>query len=192
VTLTNIVEAQDWERIWAPYDEETYTAVLEQLEPDDVVLDIGTGDLRLARRMAERAHHVYAWEIQADILAGCNYSLSDNLTVSCTDARTEPIPPNVTVAVLLMRHCRHFAHYAKKLRMAGCRYLLTNARWGMGVEIVDLQARRQLYSSLKMGWYACWCGQTGFKPGPAELLTVERETAVHEVIFCPNCRYNEL
>ncbi len=42
-----------WEARWAPYDEATYAAVLAAIRPDDVVLDIGAGDLRLARRMAQ-------------------------------------------------------------------------------------------------------------------------------------------
>ncbi len=41
-----------WEAMWAPYDEATYGAALAQIAADDVVLDIGAGDLRLARRAA--------------------------------------------------------------------------------------------------------------------------------------------
>ncbi len=55
---------EEWETLWAPYDEATYAAVLAAIEPSDVVLDIGAGDLRLARRIAERARQVIAWEIQ--------------------------------------------------------------------------------------------------------------------------------
>ena len=41
-----------WERMWAPYDEATYAAVLAAVGPDDILLEIGAGDLRLARRLA--------------------------------------------------------------------------------------------------------------------------------------------
>ena len=189
--LTEADHSQDWEKLWAPYDEPTYETVLQNIQADDVVLDIGAGDLRLARQMAAKARHVYAWEIQASILATGSVNLPDNLTVCCTDARFETVPGDVTAAVLLMRHCRHFGIYVKRLRSAGCRRLLTNARWGMDVEVVDLQAPRMLYTAAPMGWFACWCGHTGFKAGPAEQLTWEMETAVTEVIFCPNCRYQE-
>ena len=191
VTLTETHHIQDWEMLWAPYDEPTYAAALQNIQSDDVVLDIGAGDLRLARQMAAKVRHVYAWEIQAKMLAESSVNLPDNLTVCCTDARFEPVPGDVTVAMLLMRHCRHFGLYVKRLRAAGCQRLLTNARWGMDVELVDLQAPRILYTVASMGWFACWCGHTGFKTGPAEQLTWEKETAVYEVIFCPNCRYQE-
>jgi hypothetical protein len=41
-----------WEALWAPYDEPTYQLVLDYVRPDDVVLDIGAGDLRLTRQVA--------------------------------------------------------------------------------------------------------------------------------------------
>ena len=50
--------AGDWELHWAPYDPATYQMVLEQLLPDDVVLDIGAGDLRLAR-LGERVENLF-------------------------------------------------------------------------------------------------------------------------------------
>ena len=52
----------------APYDSPTYQAVLDQLGPEDVILDIGAGDLRLARQMARIARKVYAVEINARVL----------------------------------------------------------------------------------------------------------------------------
>ena len=58
----------EWEMRWSPYDEPTYAAVLNTLRPTDVVLDIGAGDLRLARRMAAVVRQVIAWEIQPDVL----------------------------------------------------------------------------------------------------------------------------
>lgn len=179
---------QAWERLWAPYDEPTYGEVMGYIGCEDVVLEIGAGDLRLARRLAGVAREVIAWEIDTAVLAPHHYALPSNLTVIQTDARTEPVPARVTTAVLLMRHCQHFPLYISRLQAAGCQRLITNARWGMGVEVVRLQAPRMLFATAPMGWYACWCGATGFRAGPAEYLTPELETAVHEVIDCPLCR----
>ena len=58
----------DWEAAFAPYDDETYQFVVERLTPQDVVLDIGAGDLRLARRLAAIAQQVYAVEKNAAVI----------------------------------------------------------------------------------------------------------------------------
>jgi hypothetical protein len=182
----NLVDEAQWERTWAPYDEATYQAVFDEVQPDDIVLDIGAGDLRLTRRIARRAQHVYGLEQNLAILPDPTV-LPANLSLACTDAREAVFPP-VTLGVLLMRHCRHFQLYAQKLLEAGCRRLLTNARWGMNVELIDLLADRPPFSAVSMGWYACICGAAGFLPGPAEQLTPELETIVYEVKECPNCQ----
>ncbi|HSN74915.1 MAG TPA: rRNA adenine N-6-methyltransferase family protein [Anaerolineae bacterium] len=218
----------EWEMLWAPYDEATYAAALAAVEPDDVVLDIGAGDLRLARRMAERARQVIAWEIQPELLAvaavhGTAASRTDNdsssrirdpaawavhprwitdptgaerassleaderLIVVCTDARTAPIPLGLTVAVLLMRHCTHYALYTEMLRAAGCRRLVTNARWGMGVEVIDLGPAAP-FDSLGVGWYACRrCGVVGWTGNDAAAVTEAVIEHVTDVEGCPAC-----
>ena len=178
---------QEWEALWAPYDEPTYAAVLAAVHPDDVVLEIGAGDLRLARRLAGAARQVIAWERQTAVLPSLSRPLPTNLIVQTVDARYAPMPEQVTTAVLLMRHCQHFHLYTNKLRAAGCDRLITNARWGMGVETIQLRLPRMLYRTAPMGWYGCWCGAAGFKHGPVERFTAEMETAVHEVIDCPTC-----
>lgn len=86
-----------------------------------------------------------------------------------------------------MRHCQNFRLLADKLVAAGARRLITNVRWGLGVELVDLLAPRITYASIHFGWYACWCGATGFLSGPPEDLTSELEAKIHEVIDCPAC-----
>ena len=178
---------EEWETLWAPYDEATYAAVLAAIEPSDVVLDIGAGDLRLARRIAERARLVVAWEIQPALVNAAVRPLPPNLVAIVADARAEPIPAGVTVAVLLMRHCTHYALYVEKLRTAGCRRLITNARWGLAPEVIDLQAVRRPYISLALGWYACLCGGVGFVPGPVAALTYTLVDLVWEVSGCPAC-----
>ncbi len=184
----------DWEYQWAPYDLPTYQAVLEQLCPDDVVLDIGAGDLRLARHMAAIVRKVYAVEINPAVLAQGSAQgepLPINLVTICADAKTIDFPPEVNVAILLMRHCTHFMEYANKLRDIGCQRLITNARWRMSVETVDLFAPQIKFERVKIGSYACWCGAVGFKDGPVELLTPENNAIIHEVIDCPNCLHHK-
>lgn len=183
-----------WEARWAPYSEADYAAVLAAIRPDDVVLDIGAGDLRLARRMAQIARQVIAWEMQPELLAAVEDVSRDTwqksalpLTVVCTDARSEPVPPGVTVAVLLMRHCTHYALYVEKLRAAGCRRLTTNARWGVGVEVIDL-THGALFDSVGAGWYACRrCGAVGWTGDDVASVNQRSVDRVTDVEGCPSC-----
>jgi hypothetical protein len=216
-----------WEARWAPYSEVDYAAVQVAIRPDDVVLDIGAGDLRLARRLAHIARQVIAWEMQPELLAasihgtaasstgidsssritdpaawavhprritdpaGAEHASSleadERLTVVCTDARSEPVPPGVTVAVLLMRHCTHYALYVEKLRAAGCQRLITNARWGVGVEVIDLVPAAP-FASVEAGWYACRrCGATGWAGEDATAVNAAALETVTDVEGCPAC-----
>jgi len=182
-----------WEAMWAPYDEQTYQFVLEQVTPEDVAIEIGAGDLRLARQLALRVKKVYAIERQASLILrspqAASAQLPVNLDVIIGDARWLNFPNDITVGVLLMRHCQHFAHYTEKLLQAGCQRLITNARWRLDVEVIQLQqAARPAYQDIPLGWYACLCGGTGFKPGPPEDLTTEVLATVSEVSECPNCQ----
>jgi tRNA/tmRNA/rRNA uracil-C5-methylase (TrmA/RlmC/RlmD family) len=190
--LNEAVNLDAWEIMWAPYDDQTYSFVLAEIQPDDIVLEIGAGDLRLAFRIANKARQVYAIEIQEEVLiAGLNtrkFQVPANLQIQVGDARSVEFPENITSAVLLMRHCKHFALYAEKLRQTGCTRLITNARWGMGVEVIDLIAERIPYNNIALGWYACLCGTAGFKAGPPELIQPELDQIVYEVIECPTCR----
>ncbi len=191
-SLTPVASCQnesDWERMWAPYDETTYHAALDFIHGDDFVLEIGAGDLRFARQVAAKARRVEAVEIQtALIVNSLQEPIPDNLIVRIGDARIIEFPPGVSAAVLLMRHCTHFHLYVEKLRRVGCQRLITNARWRMGVESVDLYAGRLSYLDLEIGWYACDCGAVGFKPGQVEKITLELDRCVDEVSNCPNCQ----
>lgn len=179
----------EWELRWAPYDEPTYQRVLNYIGPDDRVLEIGAGDLRLARRLAQTARHVYAIEMQPYLLAR-QPALPGNLTVICADARFIPWPSDITLGVLLMRHCTLVGLYAARLRALGCHKLITNARWRLDVELMDLGPRLP-WTTIDFGWYACTCGQTGFVPGPPEQLTEERINQVFETENCPACFQEE-
>ena len=180
----------DWELLWAPYAEDTYHEVLTYIQSDDTVLEIGAGDMRLSTQMARIARQVYAIEIQKLLVEYAlekDLSLLQNLTIIQNDARTYPFPKDITTAVLLMRHCTHFRLYADKLKSMGCKKLITNARWRTGLEVVDLQAPRQSFEQILPGWFACWCGNTGFKPGSVDTLTEENFDSTYEVVHCPTC-----
>lgn len=176
----------DWEAMWAPYDAQTYAAVLRHISPRDVVLEIGAGDLRLACLLAQRAREVVAIERNPALVPRPEY-LPANCRVIIADAREVAFAEGFTTAVLLMRHCAHFALYAAKLRAAGCRRLITNARWRFDPELIDLAAPRQPFAAVGPGWFACICGNTGFVPGPVDRLSAALIEAVHEVEACPAC-----
>ncbi len=180
---------EDWEAAYAPYDEATYQFVVEHVEPQDVVLDIGAGDLRLARRLADVAQRVYAVECNAAVLPAAELGRPDRLVVINQDAVHWPFPAEVTVAVLLMRHCtrEHFAQYVKRLiETTACTRLITNARWKMGVEEMHIRSS-QAYDPDRTGWYACRCGSIGFTEGDLTVITAEMLNEVMEVEQCPHC-----
>ena len=184
------LSASEWEAMYAPYDQQTYQAVLDLIEPEDVILDIGAGDLRLARQMARLAWKVYAVEINLRVLDQAYASpdpLPDNLIPVCADARTFGFPSGITTGVLLMRHCTCFRLYAEKLQKAGAARLITNARWHMHVEPINLLVQRKPFFDIGMGWYACICGGTGFKEGPANNWSLDMDQLTNEVSSCPQC-----
>lgn len=183
----NPASPQDWERAWAPYDQPTYDQVLDLVAQDDIVLEIGAGDLRLSRQIAPRVRFIYALEREADLVQWQKTDLPDNCQLIVGDARYLSFPENTTTAVLLMRHCTQFHLYWQKLHAIACRKLITNARWGLAVEAIDLLGHRQPFTELTMGWYACCCGQTGFLPGPAAQLTPHLINTTREVKDCPAC-----
>jgi SAM-dependent methyltransferase len=180
----------EWSARWAPYDAGTYRDALAYLEPGWTVLDIGAGDLRFARQAAALGCRVIAIERQPDVLArGLRDQLEpDGISIICVDARRWPFPEGLDAAVLLMRHCVDYMLYVEKLRAVGCPALITNARWGLGVERVPL-AVAPPYQPQQMGWYACVrCGNTGFTPGDPDDLTPSIANVIHNVEGCPMCR----
>lgn len=181
----------DWETIFAPYDEETYRSVLAQIAPHDVALDIGAGDLRLTRRVAAIAWRVYAIERDPAVLAQADRgSWPANLIVICADALTTLFPTDVTTAILLMRHCarEHFAVYLRRLSaLHRCQRLITNARWKMDVEVIDLRSGGSDNPD-RAGWYACRCGAIGFTAADPEMITPQVLADVIAVVSCPQCK----
>lgn len=189
--MSAILSAAVWEAMYAPYDPSTYQAVLDLLKPEDIVLDIGGGDLRCSRQMARIARKVYAVEINRAVLEqglDADNPLPANLIAICADARSFAFPTDVTVGILLMRHCLHFGLYMRKLSQAGARRLITNARWHMSVEMIEVQIARTSFEQAAMGWYGCECGALGFRAGPAEQWTPEMDSVIQEVSHCPQCK----
>jgi len=185
-SFAHLHDLADWEGWFSPYDDETYSAVLDHVTEEDVVLEIGAGDLRLALRLAHRARRVYAVEVNPLVIGPAldiiGMHLPRNLHVVCANALDFPVPPGVSVAVLLMRHCQHFGRYFDRLQAAGCRWLLTNARWKNGVEAIDVGAPRLPFEQVHEGWYACGCGAVGY------VGTGEQAAAPPvEVRTCPAC-----
>jgi hypothetical protein len=179
----------DWEAAFAPYDEETYRAVLAHITAHDVVLDIGAGDLRLTKRIATLARRVYAIERDPAALARSDRNWPANLIVICADALAMSFPADVTTAILLMRHCtrEHFAAYRQRLSaLRRCRRLITNARWKMDVEVIEIQSGG-VYDPDRVGWYACRCGSIGFTPGDLGRITPRVLAEVIDVVSCPQC-----
>ena len=178
---------KEWEAAWAPYDESTYRAVLNYIHPTDCVLEIGAGDLRLAKRLAGVARLVFAIEINPEVLARAVQPLPDNLVVMLGDALIMEFPTGISCGVLMMRQCLHFRHYAQKLKDCGAARLISNARWRFDPEQIDLNCRRLSDEQIDMGWYACWCGSTGFKGGPVEKINPKMFKMVSELSDCPKC-----
>ncbi len=102
--------------------------------------------------MAAVARRVYAIERDPAVLARSDRREAcwpANLIVICADALTTSFPTDVTTAILLMRHCtrEHFAAYLQRLSvLRRCRRLITNARWKMDVEVIDLRSGERVRS----------------------------------------------
>ena len=179
-------ELLEWEPFFHPSSEELAERVLEEIKSSDVVLDIGAGDLGLSSKLAQKARRVYALEVNPILVAqGLNqlgFRIPRNLLVICANALDFPFPPDITVAILLMRHCQHFSAYFSKLKESRCRILITNARWKTDFEVIDLNSPRIPFSELKEGWYACSCGAVGYK-GEGNLP----DSPKVEVFHCPHC-----
>jgi hypothetical protein len=179
----------DWAALWAPYDEDTYQQALIHLRPGDHVLDIGAGDLRFARRAAAHGCTVIAVEMRADVLARglADGGIPPQIKAVHADARAWPFPPGIDAAVLLMRHCVDWALYVEKLRGAGCPLLITNARFGLGVEAVPL-GQGEPWSAARVGWSACVrCGAVMFIAGDAAAAPPDVGEHVTHVEGCPRC-----
>ncbi|NDJ51761.1 MAG: rRNA adenine methyltransferase [Chloroflexi bacterium] len=187
-----IIPDQDWAAMWAPYDEDTYRQAATWIKAGQRVLDIGAGDLRFARRLTAQGCRVIAIDNQWSILMRSlqDGPLPSGLLAVCADARGFPFPSGMDTAVLLMRHCMDFGLYVRKLREVGCLSLITNARWGMGVEYVPLEpATPTLDAASTIGWYACLtCGKIGFQASDPNAIDDSVLDQTLNIEACPVCQ----
>lgn len=110
-----------WEIFFVP-ETENYADCLEQLSRNDVVFDVGAGDLRFDLVIAEKVRKVYAVEIDPVILSSAlriiGWNMPVNLTVICGSAFEMELPGDVTVVTCLMIHRQHaFPEQWKKCRI---------------------------------------------------------------------------
>jgi len=101
---------QGWECFFVP-ERWFYSDVLRLLRPDDVVFDVGAGDLRFDLLMARKVKKVYAVEINPVILGRAlktiGYDLPRNVIAICGNAFEMELPSDVTVITCLMIHREH-------------------------------------------------------------------------------------
>jgi SAM-dependent methyltransferase len=101
---------QGWEAFCVP-EINHYEAILKMVTADDVVFDVGAGDLRLDLMLAEKVKRVYAVEVNPRIIASAlqviNYDMPGNLMAICGDAFRLALPDDVTLVICLMIHRRH-------------------------------------------------------------------------------------
>jgi len=88
-----------------------YDVVLDNIEPDDVVLDACAGNLALSILLAAKAKRVYAVEVNPNVVADAlniiGYQLPRNLIVIVGNVLDIPLPRDVNTIVLLNIHFQH-------------------------------------------------------------------------------------
>ncbi len=89
--------------------EENYREMLSKLSEDDVLCDMGAGDLRFALIASTVCRKVYAVEMSPKLISKSldlmDYELPDNVIVICADWRQVPVPEDVTVISCLVNIC---------------------------------------------------------------------------------------
>ncbi len=101
---------QGWEIFIVP-ESMFYKEVLSMISQDDVVFDVGAGDLRFDIMLSEKAKKVYAVEINPEFLGGAlkiiGYDMPRNVVVICGNAFEWELPSDVTVVTCLLIHRQH-------------------------------------------------------------------------------------
>lgn len=103
-------DMKGWECFFVP-EEMFYDNILKKVNKDDVIFDIGAGDLRFDLMLSEKVKKVYAVEINPTILASAlkiiGLDLPKNLIPICTNAFEMEIPSDVNLIISLMMHRQH-------------------------------------------------------------------------------------
>lgn len=101
---------EGWEIFFMP-EEMYYQDCLSKLSPDDVVFDVGAGDLRFDLVMSRMCRRVYAVEITPQLVSSAlriiGWDMPANLTVICGNAFEMELPGDVTTVTCLMIHRKH-------------------------------------------------------------------------------------
>ena len=86
--------------------EANYKEILEKLNKDDIVMDMGAGDLRFALLASQKVQKVYAVEMNPEIIAVAlsiiKWGLPRNLVVICADWRYVEVPSEVNVITCMV------------------------------------------------------------------------------------------
>ncbi|MBU0778125.1 hypothetical protein KKF82_07690 [Patescibacteria group bacterium] len=112
---------EGWE-IFFMLEEDNYEDCLSKLSPDDVVFDVGAGDMRFDLMVAGMCKKVYAVEINPGLVSSAlriiGWDMPANLTVICGNAFEMELPGDVTVVTCLMIHRQHeFPEQWKRCRI---------------------------------------------------------------------------
>jgi len=99
-----------WEGFSVP-EENHYEKVLSSVKSDEVIFDVGAGDLRLDLMLCEKVKRVYAVEVNPVILASAlktiAFDIPKNLIVIRANAFDLTLPEDVTTILCLMIHRKH-------------------------------------------------------------------------------------
>jgi hypothetical protein len=83
----------------------SYRSILSKIDVNDIIMDAGAGDFRLAIMMAAKSKKVYAIEINPTLVQKAigiiGFDLPLNLFIVCGDFNQIPVPSDVTKIVCL-------------------------------------------------------------------------------------------
>jgi len=90
--------------IYVPHDNQ-YSTVLNLVNKDDIVIDMGSGDFRFSIMLSKKVKKVYALELNPELVSKSlniiKYHLPSNLTIICADWFNFPIPNDVNTIICL-------------------------------------------------------------------------------------------
>jgi len=107
---------------WFCPEDNFYDTILRSVKPNDIIFDIGAGDLRLDLLLSRKVQKIYAVEINPEVIANAlkviGLSLPKNLIVIVGNAFEIPLPSDITLIIALMIHrCHDFTPEMKEKRI---------------------------------------------------------------------------
>lgn len=115
------------EEYWFCPEEFYYSKVMKLVNENDIIFDIGAGDLRFDLKLSQKVKKVYAIEINPLIIAEplkiIGLSLPKNLVVIIGNGFEMPIPNDTTTILSLMIKRKHqFTQEMKKYRIISAQH----------------------------------------------------------------------